>query len=59
MFHVYGQRPPLNEFKLFLGTLSHLADVFNSTKFHLDQSRGIGLADAERMHFSLCKRSRP
>ena len=41
---------PLNQFKPFFGTLSHLMDVINCAKFNIDRSRGFGLGDVGKMH---------
>ena len=41
------------------GTLSHLVDIINCAKFHLNRSRGFDLEGVWKMHVSLWKRSRP
>ena len=39
---------PSEPIQTIFGTLGHLMDVINYAKFHVDRSRGIGLAGVER-----------
>jgi hypothetical protein len=59
IFHVYGEQTPLNRLLSFFCTSRDLADVINCAKFHIDRSRGYGVAGVQKSHVPIGKWSRP
>jgi hypothetical protein len=59
IFHVYGEQTPLNRLLSFFGASHDLADVINCAKFHINRSRGYGVAGVQKSHVPIGKQSRP
>jgi hypothetical protein len=45
----YGEQTPLKRFFIILRTSLDLADVINFAKFHIDRSRGYGVAGGPKI----------
>jgi hypothetical protein len=50
IFHVYGEQTPTEPIVIIFGTSRDLVDLINCAKFHIDRSRGYGVAGVQKSH---------
>jgi hypothetical protein len=50
IFHVYGEQTPLNRWLSFFAHRVTSPMIINCAKFHIDRSRGYGVAGIQNSH---------